>query len=299
MKERRSSSDYLTPHSVTWAAIVANAALAAGKISAGILCASQAILADGMHSASDLLTDMAVLAGLTVAEKPADHSHPYGHRRVTTLVAMFVGAVLLAAGGWIAYSAIVNLHHPQGLTRANLPFWIAVAAIPIKELLFQITVYVGRRRSDLSLLANAWHHRTDAFTSVAAAAGLAGVLLGGPQWQMLDALTAMVLSAFLMVVAVRIIRSSASELADRAPSPETLHGIKQAVNKTQGVTSFHAFRARQVGGKVEMDVHIQVAPDLTVGQGHDIASDVKCSIMKADGNIVEVVVHVEPAGGKS
>lgn len=296
MAQRWPKTGLLTPKSVTWAAIGADCALSAGKVTIGIVFGSQAIMADGMHSASDLITDLAVLAGLAISRKPADSDHPYGHRRVTTLVAAFVGAVLLIAAVWIAYNAITSLNRPAKPLRAALPFVLAVAAIPIKEFLYRITTSVGRREGDMSLLANAWHHRTDAFTSVTAALGLAGVLLGGPRWQMLDALTALVLGAFLIVVAVRIIHNSAEELADRAPSAETLAGIQQAVAGTEGVTSFHAFRARQVGGKVEMDIHIQVDPALTVAQGHSIASEVELATMAADTDVISVTVHVEPAG---
>ncbi len=298
MKRERESSatGLLTPRSVTWSSIIADTVLTICKVAAGLVCASQAILADGLHSASDLITDIAVLAGMKVAQRPADGSHPYGHRRVTTLVAMFVGAVLLAAGGWIIYNAIVNIQRSKDASiSANVPFWIAVAAVPIKELLYQITRYVGRRESDISLLANAWHHRTDAVTSIAAAAGLAGILLGGPSWYILDSLTALVLSAFLLVVATRIILFSASELIDRAPGQEVLSGIERAVSDTDGVRSFHAVRARHVGGKVEMDVHVRVEPDLTVRQGHDIASAVEGAVKQADRDVLKVTVHVEPA----
>jgi len=285
----------LTSRRVTWFAIVTDLLLSVVKIAAGALFASQAILADGMHSASDLVTDFAVLAGLAISRRPADVDHHYGHRRVTTLVAMFVAGVLLGAGVWIAYAAIMRIKTPGDELRAGLPFCIAVAAVPIKELLYQITRYAGRRENDMSLLANAWHHRTDAMTSVAAALGLLGVLVGGPRWAMLDSLTAVVLAVFLIVVGVRIIRTSADELADRAPSPETLEGIRRAVVGTEGVIGFHAFRARQVGGKVEMDVHVQVDPNLSVGDGHNIASEVRRSVVQADESVVTVIVHVEPA----
>jgi len=291
----RGSTFRLTARRVTWMGIVIDAALACVKIWAGIVCASKAILADGLHSASDLVTDLAVLAGVQVAARPADRSHPYGHRRVTTLVGMFIGAVLLAAGGWIAFNAIASLPAPAGAIRPGLPFVLAAAAVPVKELLYQLTRRVGRRESNIALLANAWHHRTDAFTSVAAAAGLAGVLFGGPQWRMLDALTGLVLSAFLAVIAGRIILASASELIDSAPSAETVSGIERAVAQTTGVRSFHACRTRQVGGKVEMDIHVQVDPSLSVRQGHDIASAVRQAVMTADNKVIAVVVHVEPA----
>jgi len=289
----------LNPRSVTWAGLVADAALAAAKMLGGIVFFSQTILADGLHSASDLVTDVAVLAGLRMASKPADGRHHYGHGRISTLVALFVGVVLLAAAGYIAIRAIYSLH--ELLTdsdalpvRGTVPFFLAAASVPVKELLFQITRYVGRRTGNVSLIANAWHHRSDAFTSVAAAAGLAGVAFGGPAWRFLDPLTAMALGTFLVVVAVRIMRKAASELIDRAPGAATLAAIKQLIATTPGVRGYHALRARQIGGKVVMDIHIQVDPELTVYQGHEIAAAVKHKVIEAESNVVEVVVHVEP-----
>jgi cation diffusion facilitator family transporter len=274
---------------------VSNAALAVGKILAGLFCFSQAILADGFHSASDLATDAVVLAGLRVAGRPADHDHHYGHERVATLVALFVAVGLLGAASWIGYRALVTIQEPTERIRPNLPFYLAAASVPLKELLFHVTRFVGRRTGNLSVTANAWHHRSDAAASLAAAAGLAGVALGGPKWHFLDHVTAVVLAAFLTLVAVRIAGSAASELIDAAPSAATLDSIRQTVQRTDGVRSYHAFRARESGGKVSMDIHVQVDPDLTVREGHDIASEVKRAVMRADRKVVEVIVHIEPA----
>ena len=284
----------LTANGVTWAGLICSIVLSAGKVTAGLVFASQAILADGLHSASDMVTDLVVLLGLRASDREADGCHPYGHRRVGTLVAMFVGAALLAAAAIIVFGAIASLHDGVCPVASIVPFCLAVATIPIKEILFRVTSLVARRDDNIALSANAWHHRSDAVTSVAAAAGLAGVALGGRQWAFLDALTGIVLSAFLVVVAVRIMYRAACELVDRAPGQVTLDGIRAVLRKTEGVCDFHALRARQVGGKVVMDVHILVDPDLTVAQGHDIAAALKHHIMTSDQRVIEVVVHVEP-----
>ncbi len=297
MEETRSRpASSLSPRGVTWLALVADCVLAASKILVGLLLRSRALLADGLHAASDLVTDVVVLGGLKAADRPPDPSHPYGHRRIGTLVGMFIGGVLLAAAAWIVYDALTALHGTPGETRAALPFVMALASVPIKELLFRLTRSVGRRTRNITLHANAWHHRTDAFTSLAAAAGLAGVAFGGPKWQFLDPVTALVLASFLVVVAARIIASGASELIDRAPDRQVIESIKQAVAKTGGVVGFHAVRARQTGGRVDMDIHVQVDPGLTVEQGHAIASAVKQRILESPCDVVGVVVHIEPAG---
>lgn len=289
----------MTPKGVSLLSVAVNVSLTAAKVIAGLLFASQTILADGLHSASDLVTDFAVLAGLRVTNKPADPCHPYGHRRVSTLVAMFVGACLIGAAGWIAYEAIQSLHdyfdgRSSPPVRAAWPFVAAVLSIPLKEILYRVTRVVGRRYRDSSLDANAWHHRTDAFSSIAAAVGLAAVWIGGASWRFLDPLTACVLAMFLIVVGVRIIRQSAEELVDRAPTEATLETIRKAIGNTEGVRGYHAIRARNLGGLVDMDVHVVVDPDLTVAEGHDIARAVRDSVRHADPAVMQVIVHIEP-----
>lgn len=284
----------LTPRGVTWLATAIDAILSAAKLAVGLMFGSQAVVADGMHSASDLVTDLAVLAGVRISGKPADPDHHYGHRRFGTLVAMFVAIALILAAILIAYRAISSLRNEGPKLLPDVPFYLATLAIPIKEVLYRITHYVGRRESDLSLLANAWHHRSDAMSSIAAAAGLAGVMIGGPAWGMLDALAAFMLAAFLLVIAFKILSTSAAELLDHAPGERQLAKIRQVVTGTAGVNSFHAFRARQTGGKIEMDIHIQVNPALTVAEGHTIAARVKHAVMRADHDVVSAIVHVEP-----
>lgn len=285
----------MTPRGVTWLGLAIDCVLAVSKILVGLLLGSRALLADGLHAASDVVTDVVVLAGLRAGDKPPDADHPYGHRRIETLVGMFIGAALLAAAGWIIYDAVATLRGPAEAGHGVWPFAMALASVPVKEILFRVTRAVGRRTRNITLHANAWHHRTDAFTSIAAAAGLAGAAFGGAKWQFLDPVTALVLASFLIVVGVRIIAAGASELVDRAPGRDVIVNIKQAVVKTRGVVSFHAVRARRIGGRVDMDVHVQVDPTLTVEQGHAIASAVKWQILESQSDVASVVVHIEPA----
>lgn len=291
----------LTARSVTWLGLIINAVLAVTKVSVGIVFASKTLLADGLHSGADLVTDMAVLTGLRYSTRPADPSHPYGHRRVSTLVAMGVGAALTVAGILIAINALQAMHayldsHYDYALRPAVPFAAALISVVVKEGMFRVTRRVARAEGDMSLDANAWHHRSDAFSSVAAAAGMGGALIGGEGWRFLDPAFALVMSALLLLVAMRIIKRSAGELVDRAPSAATMDSIARATEQTTGVISFHAVRARQIGGMVAVDVHVQVAPTLTVSLGHEIAGAVKRSVMAADPNVVEVIVHIEPSG---
>jgi len=280
--------------------VILNAALAVTKVFAGLAFHSQAIMADGLHTATDLFTDIAVLAGLRASSKPADLDHHYGHRRITTLVGLIIGASLLLASAIIVMEAVKSFHAlaiEKNLPpiQAGLPMWLAIVTIPVKEMLFRVTRVVGRRTGDVSLIANAWHHRSDAVTSVGASLGLGAVLIGGEQWRFMDPLAATVLAAWLAGVAVNIIRENAGELIDRAPESHVLDSIEQVVRNTEGVKEVHAFRARRIGGKIAMDINVMVEPGLTVRQGHDIASDVQKKVQESIEDVLEVLVHIEPA----
>ena len=284
----------LSTSSVTWAGVGVNVVLGITKIVIGAVARSQTLLADGLHSVSDLVSDCAVLVGLRLSSRPADESHHYGHGRVTTLVTMVVGTALLATALWIVYNAIIGFREPRAISFGTIPFWVALVSIAPKELLYRVTLRVGRQARDMSVVANAWHHRTDVFTSMAAAAGLAGVTFGGPEWAFLDSLTAVVLSAFLAVVAVRFIRQSVSELVDAAPDGQISERIERAVAETPGVRVYHKLRLRMMGGSVILDVHVHVDPVLSVVEGHDIATEVRARVLDCGCDVAEAVVHIEP-----
>jgi cation diffusion facilitator family transporter len=284
----------MSPARVTWVGITVNLALSAVKVSLGLILNTETLVADGLHSVSDLLTDAAVLAGLRISSRPADADHHFGHRRVTTLVTMIIGTVLVASAAGIVFRAISTYGEPHPVTHAAVAFWVAAASVAPKEFLYRATRSVGTRVGDASVIANAWHHRTDAFTSIAAAAGLAGVAIGGPHWAFLDHITAVVLAAFLAVAAVRFIGESVAELTDVAPPRPVVECIEDTIGKTQGVLGFHALRVRKLGGALGLDVTVLVAPDLSVVEGHDLASTVRDRVLACGCNVIEAVVHVEP-----
>jgi cation diffusion facilitator family transporter len=285
----------MTPRGVTWLGLASNLVLAGGKIAAGLLFGSQAILADGVHSLTDLVSDVAVLLGLRYGNRPADPCHPYGHRRMHTLVALFIGLGLLGLAWEIGYHAVMSLHDFSGATiRGWWPLVLALATIPIKELLYQLTAAVGRKTDNPAVIANAWHHRTDAMTSIAAAGGIAGAMFLGESWSILDPIMAAVIAAFLVMASAKLIWTSAGELIDRAPGAKKMSRIANVVLQTPGVRTYHAIRARKLGGNVDMDVHVLVDPNLTVREGHDIAREVRRRVQDAEPNVQQVIVHVEP-----
>jgi cation diffusion facilitator family transporter len=284
----------LKPERVTWLGLVVNIVLGAVKIGVGVVLHAQALVADGLHSVSDVATDIAVLAGLRLSRRPPDANHHYGHRRVSTLVTVFIGVALLGSAGWIIYEAASTYGTPHPLGHPALAFWVAALSVAPKEALYRVTRAVGLRVGDSSIVANAWHHRTDAFTSIAAAVGLAGVAVGGPDWAFLDHLTAAILAAFLGVTAVRFIIDSMAELTDAAPNAAVVSRIEDVIATTPGVLGFHALRVRGLGGSLSLDVHILVEPDISVVEGHDLATSVERRLVDGDFNVVEAVVHIEP-----
>ncbi|MBN2538273.1 cation transporter [candidate division WOR-3 bacterium] len=283
---------------VTALSIVVNAGLGLGKTGVGLAGHSTALIADGLHSLSDLASDLAVLWAIRAARRPADADHHYGHQRYESLVTLFVGFLLVAAALYVGIHSLVTLGERHTGPLNWWPFWVAVASILLKEVLFWLTRTVGRRTSNRAVIANAWHHRTDSFSSVAAAAGIAGTLLGGPRWQFLDHLTGVVLATFLVYVGVRIARDAARELSDRSPDPEEQQRMAAVIGSIPGITGFHALRARRSGGLVEVDIHVLVDGNITVRAGHSLASEVESRLYAEFPEVASVVVHVEPADSR-
>jgi cation diffusion facilitator family transporter len=279
---------------VTVVGMVTNVLLTVAKVAVGLLFNSAAIIADGLHSASDLASDAAVLWGISASRRPADADHQYGHSRYEAIVTMIVGFLLVVAALWVGIESIATMPVRHGGPTSWLPFWAAVGTIVVKELLYWATIRVGRKHKNSSIVANAWHHRSDAFSSLAAAVGIAGATAGGPRWAFLDHLTAVVLAAFLVTMGLRIIRDAMRELSDRAPDPATKERIHAAISGIKGVVGFHACRARRSAGVIDVDVHVQVAPDITVRAGHDIATAVEEAVQKTVPEVTDVVVHIEP-----
>lgn len=286
-----------TERRITIFGIVINILLIAGKISSGIIGNSSAILADGLHSISDLTSDIAVLWGIRASKQPPDLDHHYGHFRYETITAFIVGLLLIGAALFIAYEAIVTISQRHTALRNWLPLYMALASIALKELLYWLTRAVGKRYHNQAIIANAWHHRSDAFSSIAAALGIAGARIGGEDWHFLDHLTGVLLAAFLVYIGIRILRHSFHKLSDRAPDHQTLEKLQQTIAAIPGVKSFHSFRARSTGSgnKIEMDVHLRVDPAITVEAGHEIATQVEQRIKLVNPDVISVIIHIEPA----
>ena len=279
---------------VTWVGALVNLVLALGKLLAGIYGNSQAMIADAAHSLSDLVTDAVVLLGLKWGRSDPDDSHPFGHGRIETLSTLVVGVVLTALAMMLGYEAITQLirgdeHHPTWLAPAA-----AVVSILVKEALYHYTVSVGRRIKSQAVVANAWHHRSDAFSSVAVLVGVAGAMIN-PAWHSLDAWAALVVSLLIFRVGAGVLWDALKEMVDTAPSPEIRDSIKQCALSVAGVQEVHDLKVRSLGGRYQMQLHVVVDGGLSVIQGHDIAKAVERCVEAEVEDVSEVIVHVDPA----
>ena len=278
---------------VTWVGLFVNLVLSAIKFAAGIFGRSQALVADAIHSLSDLTTDIAVLAGSHYWSRPPDENHPYGHRRLETLVTVFIGVVLIAAGigiGWKAISTLYQKHIAP-------PGWIAVlaafASIACKESLYRWTAITGRRIKSPALAANAWHHRTDALSSLPVLVAVAGARIF-PTWSFLDHVGAVVVSIFILHASIKIIWPSLSELTDVGAPIETQRKIRDIALGNKNVLQVHDIRTRFISSSVLVDLHIVVEGSISVREGHNIADDVRDRITQEIPEIIDVIVHVDP-----
>ena len=282
-----------TVRKVTWVGLLANLFLAGFKFIAGIIGKSQALIADAIHSLTDLTTDIAVIAGSHYWSRPPDDDHPYGHKRLEALVTVFIGVVLFAAGIGIGWKAISTLQQKH----ASPPGWIALVAafvsIICKEAIYRWTAITGKRVKSPALAANAWHHRTDALSSLPVLVAVAGAKVF-PSWSFLDRLGAVVVSIFILHASIKIIWPAVSELIDAGVPSETRKKIKAMALKNEGVLQVHDIRTRYISSSIQVDLHIVVAGSITVRAGHLIADDVRDCIIGEIPEVLDVIVHVDP-----
>jgi cation diffusion facilitator family transporter len=278
---------------VTLVGAAVNIMLAALKGVLGWLGGSQAVVADAVHSLSDLATDVAVLVGAHYWSAPADEDHPHGHGRIETLVTAFIGLSLAGAAVLIAWHGIATLRQPDIMP----PTWIALLAalisIVVKEGLYRWTVAVGRRARSSAVVANAWHHRSDAYSSIPAAIAVAVAAIW-PELAFVDHLGAAVVAIFIFRAGWGILEPALGSLVDRAAPQQMREQIERIAMQVSGVQAVHGVRTRYTGMAIQVDMHVLVNGDLTVRDGHEIAEAVKRRLIEDEPDVVDVVVHLEP-----
>ncbi len=275
-----------------WVGLVFNLALAGAKLAAGVVGHSQAVVADAVHSLSDAVTDVAIIAGVRYWSQPADDRHPHGHRRIETMVAAAIGGVLAAIAVGLGWEAIRGLGRPVSVPR-GIALGAAVLSIVVKEWLFQWTRAVGRQADSTALIANAWHHRTDAMSSVPAAIAV-GVAMLDPRLAVVDRIGALVVCFIILYAAWRIVAPAIAQLADAAAPEGDRQRIEQLALGVRGVMSAHALRTRQVGSKLAVDLHVEVDAGLSVAEGYRIGQEVRRELLEFGPGVADVLVQVEP-----
>jgi len=283
---------------VTFIGMITNALLIFLKLACGIFGTSAAMIADAVHSGSDFLTDIGVLIGLRFLSKPADRDHPYGHGRLETTISLLMGIVIIVTGFGILKNAITSIFLVTRGVFPRMPGNIALMAgiisIMSKEALFHYTNTVAKRTGSNTLKANAWHHRTDALSSVGTVVGIGGAILLGEQWTVLDPLAAVFVSILVIKIGVGIGWKTIRELSDEALSHERQESLKTAILKVDGVQGVHHLRTRSLGRYSSVDAHIHVDPDMSVQDAHIIATETENAVRNTLGNVAFVTIHVEP-----
>jgi len=273
---------------VTVVGVIANLALSLLKGVVGVISLSSALLADAIHSLSDLLSDAVTLWAIYISRKPIDESHPYGHGKFEAVGTFFISLMLILAGFGIATHSINQLN--KLVVPGTLAVWIAAFSIVSKELLYRYASYVGHKHQSRILLANAWHHRTDAISSLVALAGIVGAVLGYP---LLDPIAAIVVSGWIIKTGLTIGYESLMELTDKGVEQNILKSINQILSEIKGVEHFHRVRARRMGPYMLVDLHIEVEQTISVSASHQVAERVRHSIVQQIPSVNEVLVHVD------
>lgn len=296
----KSCDDVAVARHVTWVGFWVNAALGVAKIVGGILGRSSALIADGIHSFSDFVSDIIVLAMVGAARRRPDSHHQYGHGRYEALATLLLGVVLIIVAIGLGYDGIeriIAVAHGEELPRPGMvALIILVASIVSKEWLYHYTRRAGERIHSDAVVANAWHHRSDAFSSVATLIGVAGAMFLGPHWRVLDPIAAVVVAVFIVVVGVKLCMPALRELLGASLPEEQQKLVLKAIGHTPGVTACHALRTFKSGNDVFVDIHILVSPDLTVRRAHAIAEAAEEAVAKALPEFhTHVTAHIEPS----
>jgi cation diffusion facilitator family transporter len=285
-------------YKVTLVGGVGNVALLAFKFVAGILGHSSAMIADAVHSLSDFITDIVVLVFVNISAKPQDETHDYGHGKYETVASFLIGLALAGAAAGIIISGGGKLYgwmKGQSLKAPGmLALWAALVSIVVKEALYRYTAYKGRKLESQAVVANAWHHRSDAFSSIAAAAGIAGAIFLGSNWTIMDPIASIIVGIMLVVVAVKILRKSIGELTDESLQENTEKEILDIIQSVHGVCQPHNLRTRRMGGRISIEAHIRMDGGISLAEAHDLTSEIEIKLKEKFGADTHVTLHMEP-----
>ncbi len=293
MKNRQSEI-----YKVTIIGSICNFLLLVFKFVAGILGHSAAMIADAVHSLSDFVTDIIVLVFVRISGKPQDKDHDYGHGKYETLATAMIGVILVSVGFGIMWNGLTSVWaFLKGETLGEpgiLALVAALVSLLVKEILYRYTIWVGKRVDSQSVVANAWHHRSDAFSSVGTAVGIGGAILLGPSWRVLDPLAAVIVSIFIIKVALELIIPTVDELMEKSLPEDVEDEIIKTVLSVPGVSDPHNLRTRKIGNASAVSVHVRMDGNLTVSESHILTRSIEKGIRDLLGPDTFVSIHVEP-----
>lgn len=275
----------------TWVSVIVNVVLTAVQVVVGIWAGSQALIADGIHSLSDLVSDFVVLLANQHSRKEADEDHHYGHQRYETAASLVLGALLLSVGVGMLWSAVQKLSDPDSIAKVQVvALWVALAALLSKELLFRYMLAIAERVRSGMLVANAWHARSDAASSLVVALGIGGNLLGFP---LLDPVAALIVGLMVSKMGWSFGWGALNDLMDKSVSQEQIEQIREVLKGTPGVHGVHDLRTRKMGDMIMVDAHLEVQGSLSVREGHDIAAHARERVMQ-NLPVLDVMTHLDP-----
>lgn len=285
-------------YKVTLVGSAGNLALLTFKFVAGVLGHSAAMMADAVHSLSDFFTDLIVLLFVKVSSKPQDESHDYGHGKFENIATLFIGLALVGAAIGIIVSGSVKFAHWLGGETLEVPgklaLWAALLSIVIKEILYRYTVATGRKLDSQVMVANAWHHRSDALSSIGAALGIGGAILLGKRWAVLDPLASIVVGGMLIKVAWDLLKESLGDLTDQSLSAREEKEIVDIITSFPEVSDPHNLRTRRIGNRIAIESHIRMDGSLPLSKAHELASAIEGKLTERFGREALVTLHMEP-----
>ena len=279
---------------VTFVGMVINTLLVAGKMAAGIAGHSHALVADAVESLADIFSSLIVWRGLVVAAEPADEDHPYGHGKAEPLAAAMVATLLLLAAVWISATAVREIIRPHS-TPAPFTLLVLLVVVLIKESLFRFVLRESATVESSAVRTDAWHHRSDAITSLAAGMGITVALIGGPGYEMADDVAALFAAGIIVWNGWRLLRPAADELMDASPDPGFVENVRRVAGRVPGVVRVEKCMVRKMGYHYYVDMHVEVDPQMSVQRAHDIAHEVKNEVRAQLPAVYDVLVHIEPS----
>lgn len=283
---------------VTWIGSIVNFLLLIIKFVAGIVGNSAAMVADAVHSLSDFITDIIVILFVRISGRPEDENHDYGHGKFETLATAIIGFILFFVGGGILYNGASSVIDTiQGKPLASPSIWaLVVAALSIifKEILYRYTIHKGKNLNSQALVANAWHHRSDALSSIGTFIGIGGAIILGEEWRILDPIAAIIVSIFIMKVSLQLLKPCIDELLERSLPADVEQRIISIILSIPEVSSPHNLRTRRIGNHIAIEVHIRMSGDTPLYKAHEIASTIEHRVKAEFGEQTHIGIHMEP-----